>query len=203
MRKFQRILMAFAMVMAVALALPASAKFMIGPRVGLAVNDLKFSSDLWDGENRAGFTGGLQCELSLPLGIAFDASVMYVRRDSRFIEESSNEEVKMSKDWIEIPINFKYKIGLPVVGKIITPYLFTGPSFAFLASSRAINEAWKSNKFDVSWNVGAGVQLFSHLQVGASYGFGMTKLAKHVVGANGGDVNGKNRYWTVTAAWLF
>ena len=195
------------MAMIFAVSVPASAKFMIGPRVGLAVNDLKFSSDLWDSDNRAGFTGGVQMEVTVPVvGLGFDASVMYVRRDARLFETGANGETNttnMSKDWIEIPVNFKYKIGLPVIGKIVTPYLFTGPSFAFLTSGRAISEAWKSNKFDVSWNVGAGVQLFSHLQVGASYGFGMTKLAKHVVGAQGGDVNGKNRFWTITAAWLF
>jgi len=203
MKKIKRIIVAVSMVLSVGMA--ANAEFGFGPRVGLAVNDLKFSSDLWSGDNRAGFTAGLQCEFTVPvLNLGFDASVMYVRRDSRIIDESaSSDVVNVSKDWIEIPVNFKYKIGLPVVGKIVTPYIFTGPSFAFLTSGKAISEAWESNKFDVSWNLGAGLQLFTHLQVGASYGWGITKIAKHVVGANGGDVNGRNRFWTVTAAWLF
>lgn len=203
MRNLKRFILA--LVMIVAVGATASAKFSIGPRVGIAVNDLKFNNELWSGENRTGFTGGLMMEFTVPvINLGFDASVMYVRRDARFIDEqAANGEVNMTKDWIEIPINFKYKIGLPVIGKIVSPYVFTGPSFAFLTSSRAINEAWKSNKFDVSWNVGAGLEFFTHLQIGASYGFGMTKLAKQVVGANGGNVNGKNRYWTVTAAWLF
>lgn len=183
----------------------ARADFRIGPRVGITVNDMKFSKDLFDGENRTGFTGGIQCEFTVPvINIGFDASVMYVRRDTRFIEENDPRgEVKMSKDWIEIPINFKYKIGLPVIGKILTPYIFTGPSFSFLTSSRAISEAWNSKKFDVAWNFGAGLQLFTHLQVGASYGLGMTKVAESVVGAQGADISGKSRFWTVTAAWLF
>ncbi len=181
----------------------ASAQFRIGPRLGLAINDLKFSEDVFSADNRAGFTGGLQIEFTVPVvNLGFDASVMYVRRDASIIANAT--EVEMSKDWIEIPVNLKYKIGLPVIGKIITPYIFTGPSFAFLASSKAINDAWQSKKFDVSWNVGAGVQLFTHLQIGASYGFGMTKLAEQIgVNNAGGNVNGKNRYWTVTAAWLF
>jgi hypothetical protein len=83
--------------------------------------------------------------------------------------------------------------------------VFTGPDFAFLTSKTAINEAWKNKSVNVSWNVGLGVQLFSHLQVGASYGFGITKAAEKI--ANVGDSNvqieGKNNYWTVTAAWLF
>ena len=101
------------------------------------------------------------------------------------------------------PINLKYKIGLPVIGKIITPYVFTGPSFAFLTSRKAINEAWKNKSTSVAWNFGFGVQLLGHLQVGASYGIGMTKAFEKIGAVEGVDIQGKNRYWTVTAAYLF
>lgn len=205
MKNFKRIFVALIAIFA--LTLPARADFKIGPRVGLTVNSLKFSDDLWSSDNRAGFTGGLQVEFTAPvIGIGMDASVMYVRRDSKFYEttaDGTTSTTNLSKDWIEIPINLKYKIGIVGIGKIIKPYLFTGPSFAFLTSGRAISEAWESKKFDVSWNFGFGVELFSHLQVGASYGIGMTKVAKSVGIANGGNTTGRNDFWTVTAAWLF
>ena len=35
---------------------------------------------------------------------------------------------------IEIPVNLKYKFGLPVVGSLVSPYIVTGPSFAFKVS---------------------------------------------------------------------
>ncbi len=202
MNNLKRILTATMLI--IALSLPAAAKFSIGPRIGLAVNDLKFSEDIFSADNRAGFTGGLQIEYTAPvLNLGFDASVMYVRRTAD-INMKDVPTGDMSKDWIEIPVNLKYKIGLPVVGNIITPYIFTGPSIAFLTSSKAISAVWESAKFDVSWNIGAGVQLFSHLQIGASYGFGMTKLAKSLVNdITPADINGRNRYWTITAAWLF
>jgi hypothetical protein len=83
--------------------------------------------------------------------------------------------------------------------------VFTGPEFSFLTSKTAINEAWKNKKMNVSWNIGAGVQLFNHLQIGASYGLGVSKAAEKIgVTVNSEEtIEGKNNYWTVTAAWLF
>lgn len=190
-----------------AMALPAHAGFRIGPRVGLAVSSLHFDKDLFLTENRTGFTGGLEAEITLPLGICVDGSVMYVKRTiSAFDKEDDLQAINnVSREYIDVPLNLKWKIGLPIVGKIITPYVFTGPDFAFLTSRTAINQAWKSHKVDVAWNFGFGVQLFSHLQVGASYGLGITKLA-HVAGvtsSTSNSVQGKNNFWTVTAAWLF
>lgn len=192
----------------VAVAASASAQFRIGPRVGIDVNSLRFNSDLFDSENRAGFTGGIQAEFTIPIvNLAFDASVMYTRRNSDVVltakDPSGNSTEFKGRDYISIPINFKYKIGLPVVGKIITPYIFTGPDFAFLCSKKTINEAYKSKSVDIAWNVGVGLQLVSHLQIGASYGFGITKAVEKVSNWDGAPMDGKSGYWTVTAAWLF
>lgn len=187
-----------------AFAVPASAQFKIGPRVGLEVNKMHFSSDLFDGENRAGFTAGLQMEFIVPaVNLGFDASVMYVRRDGE-VHAANGNVTSNNRDYINIPINLKWKFGLPLIGSIVKPYLFTGPDFAFLTSRRAINEAWKNKSFDVSWNFGFGLEFFKHLQVGASYGIGCSKAAERIDLVNSTqDINGKNRYWTVTAAYLF
>lgn len=195
------------------IAASASAQFRFGPRVGVNVNSMRFDRSVFDGENRAGFTGGLQMEFTVPVvNLGFDASVMYVHRvNSTTVDKSGDQSLTSvsdqnsfkKRDYIEIPINLKWKIGLPVVGSIISPYIFTGPSFAFLTSKKAINEAYKNKSFDVAWNVGVGLQFFSHLQVGASYGFGLTKAIETVSNYQGTQIDGKNRYWTITAAWLF
>ena len=209
MKNFRRLLLAA--VALIAMSVSAAAQFSIGPRVGINVNSMHFDSDLFKSENRAGFTGGLQAEFMIPMvGLGFDASVMYVHRvNNTTLEPSSSIAVPEAKDfkdkdYIEIPVNLKYKIGLPVIGKIITPYVFTGPSFAFLTSRKAISDAWKNKSTSVAWNFGFGIQLLGHLQVGASYGVGMTN-AFEKIGAidNGVDIQGKNSYWTVTAAYLF
>jgi hypothetical protein len=44
----------------------------------------------------------------------------------------------------------------------------------------------------------------SHVQIGASYGFGITEYAKYVnLDGQNFDSNIKNNYWTITAAYLF
>lgn len=209
MKNFRRFL--FAAVAMIAVSISAAAQFSIGPRVGINVNSMRFDSDLFKSENRAGFTGGLQAEFTIPvIGLGFDASVMYVHRINDAARDAASaatfpeaEKIK-NKDYIEIPVNLKYKIGLPVIGKIITPYVFTGPSFAFLTSKKAINDAWKNKAMNVAWNFGFGVQLFKHLQVGASYGIGMTDAFEKIgTVEKTDDIQGKNSYWTVTAAYLF
>ena len=71
----------------------------------------------------------------------------------------------------------------------------------------AVKEAFEAKKFDVSWNFGFGLQFFRKVQVAASYGLGLSKsLVNKAVGSaipEGDLVNGKNRFWTITAAYLF
>lgn len=198
-----------ALVAVVAISTTASAQFSFGPRIGIAVNSLKFNQDVFDGSNRTGFTGGVQAEFMIPaINLGFDASLMYVRRTSDVAvgTDNVNTTEKVSKDYFEIPVNLKYKFGLPVVGSFLSPYIFTGPSFAFLTSGTAVKDAFEAKKFDVSWNFGFGLQLFRKVQVAASYGLGLSKsiVNKAISGYEGGNlVNGKNRFWTITAAYLF
>ncbi len=196
-----------AVIVALAFMLPAMAQFSFGPRLGVNVNKLHFDESILNTDNRAGFNGGLEVEFMIPmLNFGFDLSAMYVHRVAQASLEAGGNEIAASKssDYIEIPLNLKYKIGLPVVGNIVAPYIFTGPSFAFLTSKKAVSEFFEKNTCDIAWNVGAGVQLFKHLQIGASYGFGMTKVVKNIkTDFEGANIDGKNRYWTITAAWLF
>lgn len=208
-----------AVMLVAATAVPAAAQFRFGPRVGVNVNSMSFDSDVLNSENRAGFTGGVQAEFTIPVvNLAFDLSLMYVHRINN-VQFKGNDAVSAptqpvggsfrKRDYIEIPLNFKYKFGLPIVGSVLSPYIFTGPSVAFLASKRAINEAYKNKSVDWSWNVGIGLQIVSHLQVSASYGFGMSDNVEKIVnattsaGLNNTNIEGKNNCWTITAAWLF
>ncbi|MBQ4292482.1 MAG: porin family protein [Muribaculaceae bacterium] len=208
--KIKQILIAVALIATV--AVPATAQFKFGPRLGVAINNLHFSSkqdavkDLISTDNRAGFTGGLMAEFTAPvIGIGVDASLMYVRRSVKTIDsEDPNVDNKVLKrDYFEIPINLKYKFSLPVAGNAVSPFLTTGPSFAFATSKEAIKEAYKNKAVDVAWNIGLGVEFVKHLQIAASYGFGISKSLTKYAGINDIDVEGKTRCWTITAAYLF
>lgn len=212
MKKFKTLLAPIVLV--AASAIPAAAQFRWGPRVGVEVNKMSLNTDVFNNDNRAGFTGGLQAEFTVPIvNIGFDLSVMYCHRISQSdpISNTGSADTDAAlesgrlrnRDYIEIPLNFKYKLGLPVIGKVFTPYVFTGPSVAFLTSKKAITEAYKNKSVDVAWNFGLGVQLVSHLQVSASYGLGLTKSIETISSFQGQKIEGKNKYWTITAAWLF
>ncbi|MBR6640404.1 MAG: porin family protein [Muribaculaceae bacterium] len=199
MKSLKRIIIAMALIMAFGVSANAQIKF--GVKAGVVVNDIKFDKDIYATDNRAGFTGGLMMEVNIPIvGLGVDASVMYVRRSAKITntEMAIMETTTINNDYIEVPINLKYKFGLPGIGRIVTPYLFTGPSFSFLTSKKAIDDAINNKKFDLSWNFGAGVQILNKVQVGASYGLGLTKASESVTG-----IDAKNRCWTITAAYLF
>lgn len=183
-------------------AIAAQAQFHIGPRFGVDVNSLHFNSKVLHSDNRVGFTGGVQAEFMIPaLGFGFDASVMYVKRSAKI--EDNGEVESVNSDYIEIPINLKYKFGIPVIGSFVKPYVFTGPSFSFLTSRRFFSDL-VHKKNDAAWNFGFGLEFVKHLQIGASYGIGMTKALRAVgIQDDKAGIEGKNRYWTLTAAWLF
>ncbi|MDE6308942.1 MAG: PorT family protein [Muribaculaceae bacterium] len=190
----------------------ASAQFKWGPRVGINTSKLHFDKSNFNTKNMTGFTGGLQIEFTAPIiGIGMDASVMYVNRgiNDPIVELDNNGvagslvDNKHRSSYIEIPLNLKYKLGLPVVNNIVTPFIFTGPSFAFLCSSKTWQDM-KRKSCDIAWNFGLGIELFRHLQVAASYGIGLNSAIERKLGGGGQEVyDGKNRVWTVTAAYLF
>ncbi len=193
-----------AFMMALVAAVPAQAQFHFGIKAGLDVDRLSINSKLFDSDNRAGFTGGVMIEFTAPIiNLGFDLSAMYVRRNSQFMV--ANNIVKNDRDYFEIPLNLKYKLEVPAIARVITPFVTTGPSVAFLTSRKHIEKAYKNNEIDVAWNFGFGVELFRKVQLAASYGLGLTKALENVPGISisGADIEGKNRYWTVTAAYLF
>ena len=205
MRKTLRVL-AIAMLLVAGLAsFESAAQFRVGPKIGLCINSLKFNSlgDNFSADNRAGFTGGIMAEFTVPvIGVGLDASVLYVRRSAEWMNEQ-DITTKASRDYIDIPVNLKWKISNPI-GSIVTPFITTGPDFAFLCSKKTIDNVVHGQSFDFAWNVGVGVQLFNHLQVAGSYGFGLSKAVEFVDSNHqNAGIEGKNKYWTVTATYLF
>lgn len=200
MKAIKTIVAAIVVVAASFCATPASAQFRIGPKIGMNVSKLHFDKSIADTENSAGFNAGLMAEFTVPvIGIGADVSVMYVRRNDKFVED--HDIMKSHRDYIDIPVNLKWKMNIPIIANLVKPFLTTGPSFAFL-TSKSNYEDFKHKKCDVAWNFGFGAEIFGHMQVGASYGLGLNK-AWETVGNEAAGISGKNRYWTITAAYLF
>ena len=181
----------------------SDAKVRFGIKAGVNVTHLSANMGTFDKNNRAGWTAGLMTEFQLPLvGLGVDLSAMYARMNSELNDLMiDGEEITPNKNFLIIPVNLKYKISIPMVGNIIAPYIFTGPSFGFKLDKNTIDD-FKTKTFQAVWNVGLGLELIRHIQVGASYGFGLNDILKNVY-SSADPVKYYNNYWTITAAYLF
>lgn len=180
----------------------AQAKFGIGPKLGMNVDKMHISGAPVRTDDRCGFTGGITAEYIAPvLGLGADISLMYTHMKTNVYVDGANENV--SGNFFEIPLHLKYKIGIPAVSSIIQPYVFTGPSVAFKLGGEDSYANTKSTQW--GWDLGLGIELIRHLQIGAGYTFGINKLANKVFDeVNAGhEIKVKNNYWTITAAWMF
>lgn len=189
----------------------ASAQVRFGIKAGANFNKLHLNTDaMTDPDNSCGFNVGVMTEFTVPIvGLCFDASLMYSRMNNAISRDYSdtaseivNADMPYGKNFLEIPINIKYKFQIPVIASVFKPYIFTGPNFAF-----KLDKTLMDKTFQAAWNVGIGVELIRHLQISGSYGFGINNVLKNVMIADSdfqvAEIKAKNNYWTVSAAWLF
>ena len=190
----------------------AASPVRFGLKGGVTINEMKFNESAFESSNRSGYTiGGTMQFIAPVIGLGFDASLMFTRRSTKVTSELSDgtdgmvqNNVTVGRSYIEIPINLRYNINLPVVSSVVTPFLLTGPDFSFLVSDENVKNAWNNKKMDVAWNFGFGLQFAKKIEFAATYGIGLKNSASGdaaLYGAN--PVDGNNRFWTITAAWLF
>ncbi len=198
MRRITQIAFIVATILTVTTTAHAQVRF--GVKAGITLNELKWDKEIVNKENRAGFTGGLMLEIGMPVvGLGIDASVLYAHRE----DDLYYDDIKLKRDFVDFPINIKYKFQLPVINKFFAPFVSTGPDFALVLGDTDKGD-FKTRKWNTSWNVGFGVELFRKLQIHANYGIGITKAFKYI----GKDVisepiEGKDKLWTITAAFMF
>ena len=204
MRKF---LAVAALVAALFSAVPADAQFKFGLKGGLNITDMSFNSDVFESSNRTGFFIGPTVKFSLPLvGLGVDASALYDQREAKV----KGVGKKIKQQAINIPINLRYDIGL---GSLAAVYLAAGPQFGFNVGDKheAIVDnvsSWKFNSSNFSVNLGAGVMLLSHLQVGFNYNIACGKTGEVSFLQTAGDIaegvyRGRANTWQVSAAYYF
>ncbi len=182
----------------VCIALPAQAQLRFGLKGGLNVSKVSFSGDVFDGENRSGFFIGPMAEFTFPiLGIGVDVAALYNKVDARAVNRSTQSVIDDSFKSMEIPVNVKWSFGSSRLGV----YVAAGPQFGFNVGSGQFANQFKAKKHYTTFNVGAGVKLFRHFQVGANYNFGINKMAK--CEEDGTTISVKKNTWQVSLAYLF
>lgn len=206
--KLKTLLLAFTLLIGVA---GASAQLRLGIKAGTLVNKVYLQEKTFDPANRFGYTAGLTLQYAPKgMGFGFDVSAMYAHRVSegenfsvKYIEEIITSKNFRDRGYVEFPVNLKFRV--PVIENVLVLWGHTGPTFAVLASKADIIDGYKNRSCDIAWNFGASAELFKNIQVGVSYGLGMTNLIKETGLSTISypyKVIGKNNYWAITATYF-
>ena len=192
----KKIFGALMIAMCIAMAMPAQAQIHFGVKGGLNLSKASFSnvSENFKKDNFTGFFIGPMAEFNIPIvGLGVDASLLFAQRGIKVSE--GNEDFTVKQNGIDIPVNLKYTIGL---GSLLGIYVAAGPDFFFDFKKKDYVDRKKAQ---VALNLGAGVKLLKHLQVGVTY---QLPMGDSFTWKNAGDAIGaKNKTWQVSAAYLF
>ena len=199
-------------------------KFSYGIVAGYDLTKVKYSGDMknnFSSDNKSGWYVGPKFVFSTVMGLGVDASLQYSQRKLNITQEGyydGNEilgNVSQSQTYrtIEIPINLRYSIGL---GSSASVFAYTGPQFGFALQNMKFNNLGTGNNFsrenlNTTWNIGAGVRLFKHLEASVGYNFALGKAGKAIlngVGVNEGEsqdleLKYKTNTFQVQLAYMF
>lgn len=162
------------------LAVPAQAQLIKwGVKGGLNLTKLDLSG--YDSDNTTGFFIGPMAEITIPIvGLGVDAALLYSQRGEEHFKQQG----------LEVPVNLKYTIGL---GSLLGVYVAAGPDFFFNFKDFEADGGGEKKSAQVGLNLGAGVKLLKHLQVGANY---QIPLSDSFTGV-------QTKGWQVSLAYLF
>lgn len=187
--------------MILAVATPATAQVRFGVRGGVTASDVKKTANLLDTRHHTAYNAGVMLDMNIPkVNLGLEVSAMY-RFQNNVKHEGGVEFYK--RHHIDIPVYARYRLAIPGVERVVAPVVFTGPNVSLLLKDNKDLDC-DEKTVRMSWDIGAGVDLFKHLRVTASYGIGMRK-AMEVVGKDyeGQPVQGKDYSWNVSAAFIF
>lgn len=187
-------------ILMVFIAVPAKSQLKFGVKGGLNISSVHMNSDILKADNVTGFQIGPMIETTIPLiGIGLDAAILYSQKGVDMKTEGTVTSTSMKTDYLDIPVNLKWKFGIPLV----KAYLSAGPYVGFRVGGdkiwNVLGEQIKAKNFSAGLNFGVGAELISHLQVGLNYGLGLTDNYS----SDKFDMKAKNRGWSITAAVLF
>ncbi len=180
-------------------ATPSQAQTRFGLKGGFNVTNMSLSSDVLNSSNRAGFFIGPSVKFTLPIvGLGVDAAALYDQREAKLADAT------ISQKSINIPINARYTFGL---GDTAGLYLAAGPQFGINVGDEDFKVTDTSNyqlkKTNFSINLGAGLTLMNHLEIGANYNIALGKTGDFSLNNAKNEYDSKNNAWQISAAYYF
>ena len=180
-----------------------------GVKGGLDIQNMKFDESVFNTENKLGWFIGPTLQVSLPIGgLGIDIAGLYDQKTT----EINGESIKQKS--ILVPVNARLKLGL---GSTAGLYVAAGPQFAFNVGDKIfkLNKEGKElaestfqlKKSTFSVNLGAGVYLSEHFEVGFAYNIAIGSTAdaswKAVTDAAFHKDDTKPKSWQISAAYYF
>lgn len=197
-------------VLAAFAAMPAHAGIKFGVKGGLNSTSLNIDYANLNSKSGIGWFVGPTLKLSFPLGpvnIGADGAVFYDERRTK--AEFENVESSIKQKSVLIPLNLRLNVS---VLKVLGAYVATGPQLGFnvgtkdfdLGSFSSVKEHFQLKKAHFSWNVGAGVILLNHLEVGVAYNIGISRTGElKDVGGELIQDSPRQKSWVISAAYYF
>lgn len=199
MKRFFSALMVMALLL---ITMPANAQLKFGVKGGLNISKVSVSKDILKSDNQTGFFIGPMAEFTVPVvGLGFDVAALY--NQSGVAVSDVDGEANSTLKTVEIPINVKWTFGL---GSTAGVYVAAGPQFGFNVGNRIIQDLYEFKKNNTTFNVGAGVKLIRHLQIGVNYNFGLSRVASIIDNDEFKEFAGekiRNNTWQISLAYLF
>lgn len=203
MRKFFALLV-LSLTMTMAAQAQTGVKF--GVKGGLDIQNMKFDESVFNTDNKVGWFIGPTLQISLPVGgLGIDIAGLYDQKTT----DVNGESIKQKN--ILVPVNARLKLGL---GSTAGLYVAAGPQFAFNVGDDEfkwkkddIENTFQLKKSSFSINLGAGVYLSQHLEIGFAYNIALGSTAdaswKKATDAALHDDDTKPKSWQISAAYYF
>ena len=190
---------------AVAMAMQAqNVKF--GVKGGVDIQDMKFDESVFNTENKMGWFVGPTLQVSLPIGgLGVDIAGLYDQKETKV------NEATIKQQSILVPVNARLKLG---IGSSAGIYVAAGPQFAFNIgddefkwNKDGVENTFQLKKSAFSVNLGGGIYLSKHLEIGFVYNIAMGSTADASWGAATDAVfkkdDTKPKSWQISAAYFF
>lgn len=183
----KKIMMTLALLLSMAWATPASAfGFDWGVTGGLNLTKLKVKGEkknIFSSDNQAGWFIGPKAHLNLAMGFGLDGALLYSQQKYQLCA-LENTTYKTSRS-ISVPVNLRYSIGL---GSVASVFLTTGPQFDFNIGNKDYtfgDGMFERENMATTWNVGGGIKVLGHLEIGVGYNFALGNTGKTLLEYSG------------------
>lgn len=194
------------------LSVPTFSQVKFGVKGEVGLNNPTFSTDALKVENMTSYSIGPSVEAIFPFSaVDFGLELSLLYNDNRMniadlTGENNGQKSEVANRYLKLPVNAKLKLGLG--GLPLKLYGTAGPYIGYLISGdevdfQDIGNDIKAKSFQAGANIGAGLEIFSIIQVGVNYSVQLTDNYSVDVPNWRDPLNGKSDSWSLTAAVYF